>query len=1194
MPGEGPPLPQQFPCLCKAIFSWSAETKRDLGFVEGDLIKCINAGDGQWWMGQLHRNKTVGLFPSNFVRVLEDHEIPMGMSISRAPSPNPQGRMSRSNSPAPRDRSRAPTPKPSTRDYGGSSRSRTGRSPSPAPYHPDHIQRASSPSTNFRAVSPAPSTRGRGGGGYVSRAASPNPYQHHRAVSPAPSMRYEHISRAASPAPSHYRAVSPAPSMHQYRAPSPNPYANGHHLQDESPPPPPPHHHNLHITKIHIPGRHHRCHHRTDRIPIQERHRHNLPHTDKILIPELLRRNLHVINKTRTQEPHHRYPPPHQQDGRLTPSVSRPPSGLGQTPSPLRNAMEDVMESLQHMTSPGQDERPRTPQDPWSPAAFEEIYSPSPSPRKGNMRPETSMGIGRNAYEEDEDQNRLSMYAVDQRPPAHQTYSEDRLRRFQMSNLPSARRVVDDDVPPPPPPKRQSMYANFDQLERPMTGDPILRSQKSAYDLRSKSSSPTKMLRPRPLSRMETVMTTASSNQSSSTASTGSTALTSASVMSGTSAGGFSATSAGSLARRKERAMSMFGGSRPDPPKIVSSLGFTGRPETPSAGYFGSASSGSSRPGSAGPNVLRRGQTWASSDVGSPGSGVLGGLSTPKPKKTGFFKKILNSAKTTAASARSGTVPGSSSSSPSMYVQSQSQDWVQVRRDVNRSNTLSRNERIERQEKQQIMGQTVLRPVDALDEDVDGDEAADGGIVRNPQDFNQASLATVDKAARFINNLPAFVTPETLATHHVCRPYRSDVQRLRSIFTWVSEKIAWEHPSGPMDGELGQNGVDTRRVLAQKRGSPEEVAVVVQGMCMAMGIHCEVVRGYLKAPGEAFDNIDTAVQSDRWCPRPNHHWNAVVVDGEWRFMDCSLASPTHPRRSMYSFAPNTQPELFYFLTKPSHICWTHIPLAQYQQHLVPSLPFPILLALPAACPPFFKHGIQMINFDTSLTRMEDLEVAQIEFSVPHDVECSAVVEAKGFAIDQDGDVFETGDVVRKRALAQVAWEEGVKIYRVKAVLPGDEGQGILKIYAGTRGLMHSIKDNPHPLALALPIHHSGENPPYDFLLRHPTPHAQRHDLYICQPQCARLAVNNTFVFAVRQAPSAGIWSPGPDSKPAKLAIQTPSGKILRLIKKADTMGCESGVVWETIIKVGERGPWRALVLADRTARWCVYAEWTVV
>lgn len=194
----------------------------------------------------------------------------------------------------------------------------------------------------------------------------------------------------------------------------------------------------------------------------------------------------------------------------------------------------------------------------------------------------------------------------------------------------------------------------------------------------------------------------------------------------------------------------------------------------------------------------------------------------------------------------------------------------------------------------------------------------------------------------------------------------------------------------------------------------------------------------------------------------------------------------------------------------------------------------------------------------------------------------------------------------------------------------------------------------------MPLFHTGQNPPYTFTTRHPTPHAQRHDLYVAQPQCARLVVNNTFVFCVRQHPSSlsrfspDTWgssaqntsgngrssamsmrptSPNPyarpgsamsmvsaaasvsqtgsnysdgsmtdkQQKPAKLAMQSPSGKIIRLTRRQD-YGSRShdddveGLVstWETVIKIGERGTWRGLVLADRSARWCVFAEWECI
>jgi len=84
------------------------------------------------------------------------------------------------------------------------------------------------------------------------------------------------------------------------------------------------------------------------------------------------------------------------------------------------------------------------------------------------------------------------------------------------------------------------------------------------------------------------------------------------------------------------------------------------------------------------------------------------------------------------------------------------------------------------------------------------------------------------------------------------------------------------------------------------------------------------------------------------------------------------------------------------------------------------------------------------------------------------------------------------------------------------------------------------------------------------------------------------------------------------AKPAKLAVQTPSGKIIRMTRKIEPVGgrgrggrlaqekeSEEGCVrlgstWETIVKVSEKGTWRGLVLADRSARWCVFGEWTCV
>jgi transglutaminase/protease-like cytokinesis protein 3 len=79
-------------------------------------------------------------------------------------------------------------------------------------------------------------------------------------------------------------------------------------------------------------------------------------------------------------------------------------------------------------------------------------------------------------------------------------------------------------------------------------------------------------------------------------------------------------------------------------------------------------------------------------------------------------------------------------------------------------------------------------------------------------------------------------------------------------------------------------------------------------------------------------------------------------------------------------------------------------------------------------------------------------------------------------------------------------------------------------------------------------------------------------------------------------PAAGMTAA--QQKPAKLAIQSPSQKIIRLTRKQEygnraVEETDAGLTtaWETVIKIGEKGTWRGLVLADRSARWCVFAEW---
>ncbi|OAG42624.1 hypothetical protein AYO21_03209 [Fonsecaea monophora] len=1169
---SSPLLPTKFPCWCRAVYSWGGETDRDLGFIEGDLIECLNAGDGSWWMGRLLRDRRMmGLFPSNFVVVLEEDFVPTRRSAS------PMRDLHKSNSGSKTVQEKKEKAK-SRRPFSG-------------------YKHAKSPSVN----------------------SAPVPQQAAPVSAPAP-QTYD-TRNPPSTVLWQQRPPSRAPS----RSPSPLP----HHEIGSSPPPPPPPH------RI-IGGR------------------------AASPAPQAFDMNDRYQTFCRTPSP-------------------APPSVNGHTPPMIRSAMDDVMSSLEDMTLVRNDSvQQEKPFNPWSPEAFDDFRR---SDARLGPRPVTSLGLGAGGSTFSEGRiNYSSRHNSPDRfqdgPPRLENYvqrMESRLRRMQQ-----AREGQDSDAPdsdPPEPPPKNSPWANSAKAARRLS----MRRRKSAIDVGDGT-----------LSRALTQKTNLTNNSSSSSgaqssASTGTnfsrqTAMTSQSIMSGYSAGAFSATSAGSLARKR------MGSLRDRMARPMTSTGtrdeqwnqMETRPKTPNTGTSFHVN-----------HDTRQGAKSAIGweDASRGANGGLGGFTTPKAKKPGFFKKLIDSAKTGAASARStisSSQAGSTSGSPTKMtgiaggtafnapvtttqshgtfgrdaakemglVSGASGSYILTRRDVNRSNTPGPSERQERADRCQMLDQPVICPVEELYENLQGDEDADGQPVYSPFQLSNPSFSQVDKAARFITSIPSSITAGGLATGFICRPYRSGVQRLRAIFIWCAERISWEEDH--FDSYSFNQAADTRRVLQSKRGSSKEVAEVVLEMCTAIGIHAEVVHGYLKSPGEELD-LDAIT-------RPNHFWNAVLVDGEWRMIDASLASPTNPKRALYSSISTSIAEAWYFLTRPSELCWTHVPVDELQQHMIPSISPDVLLALPGTGPPFFRQGLSMHAYDTSIIRLDGLEMCTFSINVPPDVEIVAEVEARRYLCDQDGDVYEDADhLTKKRALAQPSWYRTVpntdmaqKRYVIKAILPGDEGFAYVKVYAGKKGLMLSSRDIVHPLALAVPLYHSGENPSYEFVMRHPTPHATRQDLYVVQPQCYRLGAGETYVFCVRQHPSSIASTPATEQngfevrpvspnplgrpasamsmtssttgsnpsdytygnnannaasvkvkdKPAKLAIQSPGGKIIRLNRKHEGIpqpaslkevdGEVLGSFWETAVKVQERGIWRGLVLADRSARWCVWGEWECV
>lgn len=60
------------PFKVKTVVSWAGEEDGDLGFMENEIVDVYSIVDESWWSGKLRRNNAEGIFPKDYVTILDD------------------------------------------------------------------------------------------------------------------------------------------------------------------------------------------------------------------------------------------------------------------------------------------------------------------------------------------------------------------------------------------------------------------------------------------------------------------------------------------------------------------------------------------------------------------------------------------------------------------------------------------------------------------------------------------------------------------------------------------------------------------------------------------------------------------------------------------------------------------------------------------------------------------------------------------------------------------------------------------------------------------------------------------------------------------------------------------------------------------------------------------------------------------
>lgn len=479
--------------------------------------------------------------------------------------------------------------------------------------------------------------------------------------------------------------------------------------------------------------------------------------------------------------------------------------------------------------------------------------------------------------------------------------------------------------------------------------------------------------------------------------------------------------------------------------------------------------------------------------------------------------------------------------------------WIEARRDLYRAKTLT--ERDMQKRRQDLALQGIIS--DNLVEQLNTQNLVDF------HDYRLEDYTEVDRAVYTMSTWPQLMTPSVFASSRIGRHFEDPIERARAVFLLCATRIQHVDQTTP-----GNN------VMQSRMATPMELAETITAMCSGLDIECLSIQGHRRVLSPGGSSIESVP----------HAWNAVQVDGQWRFIDAiaaaSSAPPTHEQSllSMDLRSDDDEEEmvnLFYFLTPPSQLIYTHVPTDKHQQFCTPELPVATMALLPLASPAAFAHGIYFDEFWLGMTRLSDLEVAEMTFSVPD--------TSKDLVAIVDG---------KHQALAQAFWSDvdNVRHIRVKAFVPPHKRQAALQIYVVPKSQTSRAPENMELMWTVELRHVSGEknNSEFQFVGRYPVPSAQHYDMYVIEPQCRALGGGDNYTFKIETFDAQwGKASRDERVQQPKVAMQSPSGRLTRLIP----FGTDIHDTFKATVKTLEVGTWRAVVKAKEDDSWVPFAEW---
>ncbi|KAK3601223.1 hypothetical protein CHS0354_040406 [Potamilus streckersoni] len=147
--------------------------------------------------------------------------------------------------------------------------------------------------------------------------------------------------------------------------------------------------------------------------------------------------------------------------------------------------------------------------------------------------------------------------------------------------------------------------------------------------------------------------------------------------------------------------------------------------------------------------------------------------------------------------------------------------------------------------------------------------------------------------------------------NYLVRPAKTNLERVRAFYRWITDNIRYD-TEGFFNGKI--ISCDPDYVLKTGKSVCQGYADLFSAFCREVNIPVKTISGHAKGFGYNAEMVITPTTTT------NHAWNVVLLNGDWRFVECTWGAGQIKGNQFYK-----QFTEFYFLTDPKDFINKHYP-----------------------------------------------------------------------------------------------------------------------------------------------------------------------------------------------------------------------------------------------------------------------------